>query len=191
MTAMECPHCNAATRVLESRRAEGGAALRRRRECLACGTRFTTYERHERPALFVRKRDGRREPFDPEKVRAGMRRAAYKRPVSATDVDAIVTRVEAEVGAAGGELEGSRIGELCLAGLGEVDRVSYLQFASVYRQLEDVEDIQAELRRLGAGPDSERGVEEAGSAVVAASVPSDLDASIASPPRRGPRAGAG
>jgi transcriptional repressor NrdR len=183
---VECPHCQAATRVLESRRAEEGASLRRRRECPGCGARFTTYERRERPALFVRKRDGRRERFDSEKVRAGMRRAAYKRPVTAADIDAIAARIEDEAEAAGGELDGSRIGELCLAGLGNVDRVSYLQYASVYRQLEDVEDVQAELRRLSAGTPSEdpdRGPADP-------RVPSDLGASIASPPRRGSRAGA-
>lgn len=148
---MECPACQAPTRVLETRREDHGAAVKRRRECSACGERFTTIERRERPPLFVRKRDGRRERFDSEKIRAGMLRAAYKRPVEAEQVDAIVASIEAEAETAGGELETSRIGEQCLAGLGEVDRVACLQFAAVYRQLADVEDVQAELRRLRSG----------------------------------------
>ena len=175
--------------MLESRRAEAGAALRRRRECTRCGDRFTTYERRERPALFVRKRNGRREPFDREKLRSGMLRAAYKRPVTSEQIDSIAERIEVEVEAVGGELDGRRVGELCLAGLGKVDRVSYLQFASVYRQLEDVDDIQAELRRLRSETGSPRRPEGAPTARAGASIPSDPDVSIASPPRRGSRAG--
>jgi transcriptional repressor NrdR len=175
--------------VLESRRAEAGAALRRRRECTRCGDRFTTYERRERPALFVRKRDGRREPFDRDKLRSGMLRAAYKRPVTSEQIDSIAERIEAEVEAAGGDLDGRRVGELCLAGLGEVDRVSYLQFASVYRQLEDVEDVQAELRRLRDETASAPPSDDADREVVGAPVPSDLDARIVRPPRRDRRAG--
>jgi transcriptional repressor NrdR len=189
MACVECPSCQAPSRVLESRRAEAGAALRRRRECTRCGDRFTTYERRERPALFVRKRDGRREPFDRGKLRSGMLRAAYKRPATSEQIDAIADRIEAEVEAAGGELDGRRVGELCLAGLGEVDRVSYLQFASVYRQLEDVDDIQAELRRLRSGTRSARRPEGARTARPRAPIPSDPDVSITSPPRRGRRAG--
>ncbi len=189
MACVECPSCQAPSRVLESRRAEAGAALRRRRECTRCGDRFTTYERRDRPALFVRKRDGRREPFDRDKLRSGMLRAAYKRPVTSEQIDSIAERIEAEVEAAGGELDGHRVGELCLAGLGEVDRVSYLQFASVYRQLQDVDDIQAELRRLRSETGSARRPEGARTARAGASIPSDPDVSITSPPRRGGRAG--
>ena len=148
---MICPRCHSASRVLETRRADEGAALRRRRECPACGHRFTTNERREPPPLFVRKRDGRREPFDRAKLRAGMLRAAYKRPVEPRDVEAIVDRVEAEAEASdGGEIAASRAGDLCLEGLSRVDRISYLQFASVYKQLADVEDVRAELARLVA-----------------------------------------
>ena len=114
-----------------------------------CGHRFTTYERRESPPLFVLKRDGHREPFDRAKLKGGMLRAAYKRPVEEHDVDSIVDRIEAEAEASGGELEAHRVGDLCLEGLSEVDRVSYLQFASVYKQLADVEDVRAELARLG------------------------------------------
>ncbi len=182
---MLCPSCRSATRVLESRRADEGGAIRRRRECPACRHRFTTYERREPPPLYVRKRDGRRERFDRVKLRDGMVRAAYKRPVEAAAIDSIVDRIESEVEAAGGELDARRIGELCLAGLGEADRISYLQFASVYRQLADVEDVQAELARLGA----DQGAGRAREARARALVPSDSDASIPTPSRRADRAG--
>jgi transcriptional repressor NrdR len=126
---VHCPHCGAgSTRVLESRQAEDGAAVRRRRECSACEQRFTTYERYE-PALFVRKRDGGREPFDRAKLRGGLARAAHKRPVADAAIEAIVERIEAELERAGGELPTSEIGELCLNRLRELDRGAYLQFA--------------------------------------------------------------
>jgi transcriptional repressor NrdR len=187
---MVCPSCRSATRVLESRHADEGVAIRRRRECPACGHRFTTYERREPPPLHVRKRDGRRERFDRVKLRDGMVRAAYKRPVESHEIDAIVNRIEAEAEAAGGELDARRIGELCLAGLGDVDRISYLQFASVYRQLADVEDVQTELARLGTVPSAgDRGLDGPREARSDAPVPSDSDASIPTPSRRPARAG--
>lgn len=186
---MDCPTCHAATRVLETRREDRGAAVKRRRECSGCGDRFTTFERRERPPLFVVKRDGRRERFDADKLRDGMLRAAYKRPVTIEQVDAIAEHIEAEVEAAGGELNASRIGEMCLAGLGEIDRISYLQFAAVYRQLADVEDVQAELRRIGASAPFERPSNGGPTGATAAPVPSDDGASIASPPERGQRVG--
>jgi len=186
---VDCPACHTATRVLETRREDRGAAVRRRRECPSCGNRFTTFEHRERPPLFVVKRGGRRERFDAEKLRDGMLRATYKRPVTAEQIDAIAERIEAEVEAAGGELDASRIGEMCLAGLGEVDRVSSLQFAAVYRQLADVEDVQAELRRLRASSSSASASNGRERGVAGAPIPSDDDASIASPPERGQRAG--
>jgi transcriptional repressor NrdR len=125
---MDCPLCEASSKVLESRSSEAGAATRRRRECLQCGHRFTTYERYEQ-SLFVRKRNGRRQPFDREKLRGALSRAAHKRPVSDSEIDAITDSVQAAVIEAGGEMPTSEIGELCLAGLGAVDRGAYLQFA--------------------------------------------------------------
>jgi transcriptional repressor NrdR len=98
----------------------------------------------------VRKRDGRREPFDRPKLRAGMLRAAYKRPVEPREIEAIVDRIEAEAAARGGELDAHRIGDMCLEGLSDVDRISYLQFASVYKQLADVDEVRAELATLAA-----------------------------------------
>jgi len=121
--------------------------VRRRRQCTSCAHRFTTYERYEIQALFVRKRDGGRQPFDRDKLRGGLERASHKRPVRPEAIDALVERIEAEAVRAGGEIAAARIGELCLAGLRRIDQVAYLQFAAVYRQL-GVEDVQAELDRL-------------------------------------------
>jgi transcriptional repressor NrdR len=126
---MECPRCQARTRVLESRGAEDGAAIRRRRHCASCGHRFTTYERREREPLIVRKRDGERQRFDRTKLRAALLRAAHKRPVSAESVEDLVGRVELAVEAAGGELDADRIAALCLEGLRDLDLGAYMQFA--------------------------------------------------------------
>ena len=125
---MECPRCDRPTRVLESQRADDGTAVRRRRECLGCGERFTTYERREREPLFVRKRDGDRQRFDRTKLRAALLRATHKRQVSADDVEALVDRVELAIETGGGELTAERIGHLCLQGLRDLDRGAYLQF---------------------------------------------------------------
>lgn len=121
--------------------------MRRRRECSSCSHRFTTYERREHLALFVRKRDGVRQPFDRAKLRGGLARAAHKRPVGDAEIDAIVDRIESEAERSDGELPAQRIGEMCLDGLRRVDRISYLQFASVYKQL-DIEAVRAELARM-------------------------------------------
>jgi transcriptional repressor NrdR len=115
--------------VLESRRADDGAATRRRRVCQGCGRRFTTFERREAEPRFVRKRDGNRQPFDRTKLRAALLRAAHKRPVSPAQVEAIVDEIAAAVDAAGGELPADRVTELCLAGLRAIDAGAYLQFA--------------------------------------------------------------
>ena len=113
--------------------------MRRRRQCSSCEHRFTTYERYELQSLFVRKRDGSRQPFD-----------RAKRPVPIEAIDELVNRIETAAVRSGGEIEAARIGELCLTGLRQIDQVAYLQFATVYGQL-DVEDMQAELRRLNPG----------------------------------------
>ncbi len=125
---MDCPRCERPTRVLESRRAEAGAATRRRRECASCGHRFTTFERRERPPLAVLKRDGKRQRFDRTKLRAALLRSTHKRQVSAEDVEALVDRVAVAIESAGGELAAQRVGELCLEGLAELDHGAYLQF---------------------------------------------------------------
>ena len=121
--------------------------MRRRRQCSSCEHRFTTYERYELQSLFVRKRDGSRQPFDRAKLRGGLERASHKRPVPIDSIDELVNRIETAAVRSGGEIEAGRIGELCLTGLRQIDQVAYLQFATVYGQL-NVEDMQAELRQL-------------------------------------------
>jgi transcriptional repressor NrdR len=126
---MQCPQCNAPSRVLESRPADDGAAVRRRRECSECGTRFTTFERLVVDRLYVRKRDDRRQPFDAEKLRAALVRAAHKRDISAAEIHGIVAAVEGEATASGGTIAAERVGEICLERLRELDHGAYLQFA--------------------------------------------------------------
>lgn len=137
------------TRVLESRLAEGGEAIRRRRECLECRSRFTTFERGEEPPLWVVKRDGDRQLFDRGKLLRGLERACTKRPVAGEQVETVALRVEAELRSDGGrEVASGEIGEAALRHLRELDGVAYVRFASVYRQFDDVEEFQAELDLL-------------------------------------------
>jgi transcriptional repressor NrdR len=150
---MRCPFCSfEATRVVDSRLTEPGDAVRRRRECGGCGSRFTTYERAEGVTLVVLKRDGRREPFDRQKLLGGLLRAATKRPVTVPELEAVADSIESEVRRAGGEAPAERIGELALRGLIELDRVAAIRFASVYRNFEDLAEFEAELRRLESEP---------------------------------------
>ena len=132
---------------MESRPAEDGAAVRRRRECGSCGHRFTSFERVAASLAIVRKRDGRRQEFLPDKLRAGLERAAHKLPAAEAAIDAIAASIELEA-AAESELSSKRIGELCLSGLREADTIAYLRFATVHKQLADTEAIRAELRAL-------------------------------------------
>lgn len=126
---MRCPSCGQPTRTLETRRADGGAAMRRRRECRSCGERFTTFERAEPEAAWVLKRDGARQRFDQRKLRAALLRACHKRDVDPRAIEEIVGGVTRELHAAGGEIGAARIGELCLEGLEPLDRGAFLQFA--------------------------------------------------------------
>jgi transcriptional repressor NrdR len=126
---VNCPRCDSPTTILETRKADGGSALRRRRECTECGHRFTTYERAVPEALEVVKRDGHHQPFDREKLRSGLVRASHKRDVDPRDLDLIVDLIEKEARASGGELSAERIAELCLEGLHRLDRGAYQQFA--------------------------------------------------------------
>jgi transcriptional repressor NrdR len=126
---VNCPRCESSTSILETRKAEGGAALRRRRECTACRHRFTTYERAVPEVREVIKRDGQRQPFDRDKLRTALLRASHKRDVDPRRLEEIVERVESEVRDSGGRLSAARIGELCLEGLAKLDRGAYLQFA--------------------------------------------------------------
>jgi transcriptional repressor NrdR len=126
---MLCPRCRTSTRVLESRRAPDGAAVRRRRECAGCGQRFTTFERREPGPLYVVKRDGERQRFDRTKLRSALLGAAHKRPLVASAIDGIVDRVELAALDRDGELTAEGIGELCLSELRRLDWGAYLQFA--------------------------------------------------------------
>lgn len=139
---------------MESRPADAGAAVRRRRECGSCGHRFTTFERLAPTLAIVHKRDGRREEFDAAKLRAGLERAAHKRPAAEEAVEGIAEIVELEA-ATGGELTTRRIGEICLAGLRQADRVAYLRFATVHKQLADMEAVRAEVSALDLDLDDE------------------------------------
>jgi transcriptional repressor NrdR len=126
---VNCPRCESPTSILETRKSDAGAALRRRRECSSCGHRFTTYERAVPEILEVVKRDGQVQPFDHQKLLGALIRASHKRDVDPRRLDQIVDRIEHEARDAGGRLSAARIGELCLDGLEKIDRGAYLQFA--------------------------------------------------------------
>jgi transcriptional repressor NrdR len=147
---MKCPFCdNLEDKVLESRETDDGDAIRRRRECLSCRGRFTSYERIEERPLLVIKRDGRREQFSREKVIKGILHACEKRPVSLETIEAIVDEVEKEMHReAGREVLSSKIGEMVMEKLQETDKVAYVRFASVYRKFEDVSDFLREVKEL-------------------------------------------
>jgi len=149
---VRCPFCGARdTRVIDSRELGGGESIRRRRECVVCGRRFTTYERVEPGGLMVIKRDGRREEFDSRKLRDKLRLALTKRPVSQEEVDRIVATVERELLATGKiEVPSTLIGEIVLRELKQLDEVAYIRFASVYRRFADLEDLRREMEALGA-----------------------------------------
>ncbi len=145
-----CGHVE--TKVLDSRPTEEGTAIRRRRECLACAERFTTYEKVEFPPLSVVKRDGRREAFDRGKILRGLLTACEKRPVSRERLEQLVAEVEKEIRSRfEGEVPSQAIGEAVMERLRGLDEVAYVRFASVYRQFADVEEFRAELDRLLAG----------------------------------------
>jgi transcriptional repressor NrdR len=147
---VKCPYCRTDnTRVIDSRDIGTGDAIRRRRECEACHRRFTTYERYETVAMMVVKKDGRREEFNPSKLRNSLRISLTKRPVSEDQFDALVASIEAEVMALGQkEVSSSRIGEITLTELRKVDEVAYIRFASVYREFRDVDEFAQELNAL-------------------------------------------
>lgn len=145
---MKCPFCTSSeTQVLESRSVEEGRGIRRRRECVKCEKRFTTYERVKGTAIWVIKKDGRREPFDREKVKRGILRSVEKRPVSLDLIDDITEQVEREMLKKEKEEVGSRIiGKAILKRLKRVDRVAWLRFASVYLEFEDLEDFSRAIK---------------------------------------------
>ncbi|MCR4411978.1 MAG: transcriptional regulator NrdR [Thermoguttaceae bacterium] len=147
---MKCPYCHVDNdHVLDTRASADGTAIRRRRRCLSCRRRFTTYERVERMRITVIKKDGSRVPFDRDKIRLGLEKACWKRKISDAQIEAIVADVENYVEANfESEVESRRLGELVMERLRALDQVAYVRFASVYRQFEDVHDFVDELRPM-------------------------------------------
>jgi len=149
---MRCPHCGAReTRVVDSRDLDDSATIRRRRECSACATRFTTYERVEAARLVVVKRDGNRQEFDREKLAAGLRKALTRRPVPDDAAERAADEIEAELRAQGAtEVPSSQVGALAMDKLRELDQIGYIRFASVYQSFDDLEDLKREVDSLCA-----------------------------------------
>lgn len=147
---MRCPFCHADdTKVIDSRLAQDGAQVRRRRLCQACGERFTTYEVAELSLPRVIKRDGNRERFDPDKIRRGLIKALEKRPVESEAIEQIIQEITQRLMSEGArEVPASRIGEMVMEALKELDQVAYVRFASVYRAFQDVNAFREEIERL-------------------------------------------
>ena len=147
---MKCPFCAfAESKVIDSRPAEEGATIRRRRECLSCQKRFTTYETMERLPLLVIKRNGTRQPFDKVKLVEGLLRACEKRPVALGDIESIATEIEQELqNRMEREISALEVGELVMDKLRELDEVAYVRFASVYRQFKDINTFRDEVNKL-------------------------------------------
>jgi transcriptional repressor NrdR len=177
-----CPFCSSdSTQVIDTRPIPDG--VRRRRECTSCGERFTTYERAEEPRLEVTKRDGRRERFDRQKLLRGLVRAAGGRPVSADQLESVADWIVAEARRGGSEVEASRVGDLAERGLARIDPVSAIQFASVYRNLADLDELEAVVRRFKEEPLPATDQ----LALEGATGPSDASSNIDRSPRGGPR----
>ncbi|MEY2588708.1 MAG: transcriptional repressor NrdR [Acidimicrobiaceae bacterium] len=146
---VRCPACTSDDdKVVDSRTADDGASIRRRRECLECGRRFTTYERVEEVPLVVMKRSGDREPFDRVKIVDGLRAAAKGRPLALDQLDELAAEVEESLRLEGGEVTSERVGRDVLERLRDVDHVAYVRFASVYKGFDDAADFERELTLL-------------------------------------------
>jgi transcriptional repressor NrdR len=147
---MKCPFCHADNdRVIDSRASHDNYATRRRRECLSCRRRYTTYEQIEEFAVKVIKKDGTRVPLDREKIKRGLERACWKRPIGDEQIEAVVAAVEHEVYTQfDNEVESQFLGELVMRHLRELDQVAYVRFASVYREFKDVRDFVQELQPM-------------------------------------------
>ena len=145
---MECPYCGSQELKVTDKRASP-EGIRRRRECLKCGKRFTTYEKIERENLYVIKKDGKREKFDKQKMSNGIYRAFEKRPVSKEEIDKMINEIEDQLGKRGRkEVKSSAIGELVMKKIKKLDNVAYIRFASVYRDFQDIKDFRKEIRGL-------------------------------------------
>jgi len=147
---MKCPYCaKVNNKVVDSRLSRDAKTIRRRRECLECGRRFTTYEKLEDTALMVVKKDGRREAFDRKKIISGIQKACQKRPISTSSIEDFVSFIESHFQEAGKkEIESSQIGEIIIDKLKEWDDVAYVRFASVYRQFKDIREFMSELESI-------------------------------------------
>ena len=146
---MECPYChNIETKVTDSRDT-GALSIRRRRECLKCGKRFTTYEYIEMQPIYVIKKDGRREKFERQKIRHGIEKACEKRPVSQEKIEELIEKIEERTRRSGKEeIESKQIGEYVMEALKETDHVAYIRFASVYRSFADISSFEEEIKNL-------------------------------------------
>ena len=151
---MRCPKCgNQDDKVIDSRSSREGATIRRRRECIGCGHRFTTYEEVERGGLVVVKRDGRREEFSKEKLFSGIRKACQKRPISPKAIEDLVEKIwEAVNNRFDSEVPAEFIGKMVMDGLRELDDVAYVRFASVYRRFQEATDFVQEVKKLEGKP---------------------------------------
>jgi transcriptional repressor NrdR len=147
---MKCPSCQSDNdRVIDSRASQDGYAIRRRRQCLDCKRRYTTYERVEGPAFKVVKKDGSREPYDRLKIKQGLEKACWKRPVSDAQIEAVLVAVENDLESRfDAEVDSRLLGELVMQQLRELDEVAYVRFASVYRQFKDLRDFVDELKPM-------------------------------------------
>ncbi|MCC9608792.1 transcriptional regulator NrdR [Blastopirellula sp. JC732] len=147
---MRCPFCRTDNdKVIDSRASQDGFSIRRRRECLGCKRRYTTYERVEEMSIKIIKKDNVREPFQPEKIKKGLALACWKRPISESQIESIVSGVESDIYAeCEGEVESHYIGELVMRHLQKIDQVAYVRFASVYREFKDVHDFVDELQPM-------------------------------------------
>jgi transcriptional repressor NrdR len=147
---MRCPKCgNQEDKVIDSRASKEGSTIRRRRECLKCNHRFTTYEEIEHEGLVIVKRDGRREPFSKEKLLSGVRKACQKRPISPKAIEDLVEKIVDEItDKYDGEVPGMAIGERVMEGLRELDEVAYVRFASVYRRFQEATEFVQAVKKL-------------------------------------------
>ncbi len=147
---MRCLYCgHLESKVVDSRSAEDGTAIRRRRECLECGKRFTTYEKIESVPIIVIKRDGSRQSFDREKLQRGILNSCASRPVPLYAIDSMLDEIEAEIhNSLAREVSSEKIGEMVMERLRELDEVSYVRFASVYKKFQDIETFRKELAKL-------------------------------------------
>lgn len=147
---MQCPYCKSQdSEVVETRVSEDGKNIRRRRNCISCEKRYTTYERIENVTLIVKKKDGRREQFDREKLRIGIMRACEKTTVSTEQINNIVDEVERElISGDSVEIEAKKVGQMVAARLKKLDKIAYIRFASVFKRFVDLEDFEKELKKL-------------------------------------------